>query len=55
MHTCKPETLLRQHISNIERLYENNIVRQHCNDIKIILLGNLQRKIMVAMFWQYLM
>jgi len=24
MRTCKPETLLRQHISNIEHLYENN-------------------------------
>jgi len=31
MRSCEPKILLRQHISNIERLYENNIVRQHCN------------------------
>jgi len=53
MPTCKPETLLRQHISNIECLYENNIVRQHCKDIETILLGNLQRSNMMTMFWQY--
>jgi len=55
MRTYKPETLLRQHISNIERLYKNNVVRQHCNDIETILLGNLQCSNMVAMFWQYSM
>jgi len=55
VHTCELETLLRQHISNIECLYKNNIVRQHCNDIETILFGNLQRKNMVAMFWQYSM
>jgi len=54
MRTCKPKTLLRQHISNIEHLYENNIVRQYCNDIETILLGNLQRSSM-SMFWQYSM
>jgi len=26
MRTCKPETLLQQHISNIECLYKNNTV-----------------------------
>jgi len=55
MRTCEPKTLLRQHISNIERLYENNVVQQHCNDIETILLGNLQRSNMVVMFWQYSM
>jgi len=53
MRTCESETLLRQYISNIERLYENNIVQQHCNDIETILLDNLQRSNMMAMFWQY--
>jgi len=36
MRICESETLLRQHVSNIERLYEKNIVRQHCNDIETI-------------------
>jgi len=53
MRTCEPETLLRQHISNIERLHKNNIVRQHCKDIETILLGDLQRSNIVTMFWQY--
>jgi len=52
---CVYAKLLRQHISNIEHLYKNNIVRQHCNDIETILFGNLQRSNMVAMFWQYSM
>jgi len=42
-------------MQHIERLYENNIVRQHCNDIETILLGNLQRSNMVIIFWQYSM
>jgi len=37
MRTGESETLMRQHISNIERLYENNVLRQHCNDIETIL------------------
>jgi len=49
MRTCELETLW-QYISNIERLYKNNIVRQHCNDIETILLGNLQRSNIVATF-----
>jgi len=48
MHTCEPETLLLQHIRNIERLYENN--RQHYKDIETVLLGNLQRSNMMTMF-----
>jgi len=40
MRTCKLETLLQQQISNIKRLYENNIVWQH---METILLDNLQR------------
>jgi len=55
MRMYEPETLLQQYISNIERLYENNIVRQHCSDIETILLGNLQHSNMMAMFWQYSM
>jgi len=46
MRTCKPEILLRQHINNIERLYENNIIQQHYNDIETIVFGN------VAIWWQ---
>jgi len=53
IRTCESETLLRQH-SNIECLYENNRL-QRCNIIEIILLGNLQRSNMLAMFWQYSM
>jgi len=50
MCTYEPETLLRQHISNIECLYEDNVVRQHCNDIETIWLGNVQCSNIVAMF-----